>query len=64
MHLYQSPSDGAGPPERLAGGDRWISEWDWAGGTLAFVAGSPVSTGELVAADLPAGAAAAGAEHR
>jgi dipeptidyl aminopeptidase/acylaminoacyl peptidase len=48
VHLYQSQSDGAGSPSPVAGGDRWISEWDWAGGTLAFVAGSPVSTGELV----------------
>lgn len=64
VHLYQAPSDGSGSPARVAGGDRWISEWDWAGGTLAFVAGSPVSTGELAVADLPEGAAAAGAEHQ
>jgi dipeptidyl aminopeptidase/acylaminoacyl peptidase len=64
VHLYQSPSDGAGSPALVAGGDRWISEWDWAGGTLAFVAGSPVSTGELAVADLPADAAATGAERQ
>src|SRR5690348_14463748 len=55
VHLYLVSADGAGPPVLLAGGDRWISDWDWAGGTLAFVAGSPVSTGELMAQDLPAG---------
>jgi dipeptidyl aminopeptidase/acylaminoacyl peptidase len=54
VHLYLVSTDGAGLPVLLAGGDRWISDWDWAGGTLAFVAGSPVSTGELVAQDLPA----------
>jgi dipeptidyl aminopeptidase/acylaminoacyl peptidase len=64
MHLYQSQSDGTGSPALVAGGDRWISEWDWAGGTLAFVAGSPVSTGELAVAGLPADGAAAGAEQQ
>jgi dipeptidyl aminopeptidase/acylaminoacyl peptidase len=60
VHLYQVSADGSADPERLAGGDRWITEWDWAGGTLAFVAASPVSPGELVAVALdPAGAGAA-----
>src|SRR5262249_46904056 len=62
VHLYLVSADGAGLPVLLAGGDRWISDWDWAGGTLAFVAGPPVSTGERAAQDLPAGEpAAAGA---
>jgi dipeptidyl aminopeptidase/acylaminoacyl peptidase len=55
VHLYLVSADGAEIPVLLAGGDRWISDWDWAGGTLAFVAGSPVSAGELAARDLPAG---------
>jgi dipeptidyl aminopeptidase/acylaminoacyl peptidase len=63
VHLYLVDADGAGAPELVAGGDRWITEWDWAGGTLAFVAATPVSMGELVARDLdparPAGGAAA-----
>jgi dipeptidyl aminopeptidase/acylaminoacyl peptidase len=54
VHLYRARADGRGAPERLAGGDRWITEWDWAGGTLAFVAATPVSPGELVSADLAA----------
>jgi dipeptidyl aminopeptidase/acylaminoacyl peptidase len=62
VHLYLVDADGTGAPELVAGGDRWITEWDWAGGTLAFVAATPVSMGELVARDLdparPAGAAA------
>jgi dipeptidyl aminopeptidase/acylaminoacyl peptidase len=53
VHLYQVPADGSGSPALVAGGERWISDWDWAGGTLAFVAGSPTSTGELAAVDLP-----------
>ena len=55
VHLYLVSADGAGAPELVAGGDRWITEWDWAGGTLAFVAATPVCTGELIARDLPAG---------
>jgi dipeptidyl aminopeptidase/acylaminoacyl peptidase len=64
VHLYQAPADGARPPVMVAGGDRWISEWDWAGGTLAFVASSPLSTGELAVADLPAGSARATGERQ
>jgi dipeptidyl aminopeptidase/acylaminoacyl peptidase len=64
VHLYQAHTDGAGSPALVAGGDRWISEWDWAGGTLAFVASSPLSTGELATADLPAGATTASGERQ
>jgi dipeptidyl aminopeptidase/acylaminoacyl peptidase len=53
VHLYQVQADGDASPALIAGGQRWISDWDWAAGTLAFVAGSPVSTGELVALDRP-----------
>jgi dipeptidyl aminopeptidase/acylaminoacyl peptidase len=62
VHLYLVDADGAGAPELVAGGDRWITEWDWAGGTLAFVEATPVCMGELIARDLdpaqPGGAAA------
>jgi dipeptidyl aminopeptidase/acylaminoacyl peptidase len=65
VHVYQSQSDGTGSPALVVGGDRWIGEWDWAGGTLAFVAGSPVCTGELAVVGLPAdGAAAVGTEQQ
>jgi dipeptidyl aminopeptidase/acylaminoacyl peptidase len=60
VHLYQVSADGAGAPELLAGGDRWIAEWDWAGGLLAFVAATPTSTGELAARNLSPGQPAAG----
>jgi dipeptidyl aminopeptidase/acylaminoacyl peptidase len=59
VHLYQVSTDGTGAPGLLAGGDRWITEWDWAGGTLAFVAASPTSPGELIARDLGPGQPAA-----
>ena len=64
VHLYRARSDGTGSPQLVAGGERWISEWDWAAGTLAFVAGSPLSTGELAAADLPAAGPAVSGERQ
>jgi dipeptidyl aminopeptidase/acylaminoacyl peptidase len=47
VHLYQAKADGTEKPGIVAGGDRWVSEWSWAAGTLAFVAATPTSTGEL-----------------
>jgi dipeptidyl aminopeptidase/acylaminoacyl peptidase len=65
VHVYRSPSDGTGSPALISGGDRCISEWDWAGGTLAFITGTPVCTGELAAVGLPAdGMEAAGSEQQ
>jgi dipeptidyl aminopeptidase/acylaminoacyl peptidase len=55
VHLYQVPADGSHAPVLIAGGNRWISDWHWAAGTLAFVAGTPTSQGELVVRALPAG---------
>lgn len=63
VHLYQVSADGSGAPELVAGGDRWIAAWDWAGGTLAFVAASPTSTGELIARHLDPGESAADDEE-
>lgn len=59
VHLYLVSADGSGVPLLLAGGERWISDWDWAGGTLAFLDASPLSAGEVVARALPAGEPAA-----
>jgi len=64
VHLYRAHGDGAGSPALVAGGDRWISEWDWAAGTLAFVATTPLSTGELATADLTAGGGIVGGERQ
>ncbi len=47
VHLYRAPADGRGKPELVLGGERTISSWDWAGGALAFVAGTPVTLGEV-----------------
>jgi dipeptidyl aminopeptidase/acylaminoacyl peptidase len=47
VHLYQAKADGTEKPEIIVGGDRWVSAWNWAAGTLAFVAATPTSTGEL-----------------
>ncbi len=54
VHLYQVKADGTGKPEIIVGGDRWVSEWSWAAGTLAFVAATPTSTGELFVKSLSA----------
>lgn len=54
VHLYQAKADGTGKPEIIVGGDRWVPEWSWAAGTLAFVAATPASTGELVVKTLSA----------
>jgi dipeptidyl aminopeptidase/acylaminoacyl peptidase len=54
VHLYQAKADGTEKPQIMVGGDRWVSDWDWAAGTLAFVAGTPTSTGELFVKSLSA----------
>jgi len=54
IHLYQAKADGTEKPEVIVGGDRWISEWNWAAGTLVFVAATPTSTGELFVKSLSA----------
>jgi dipeptidyl aminopeptidase/acylaminoacyl peptidase len=64
VHLYQAPASGDGPATLVIGGDRWISDWDWAAGLLAFVVSSPLSAGELATAYLPAGGAAATGERQ
>jgi dipeptidyl aminopeptidase/acylaminoacyl peptidase len=54
VHLYEAKADGTGKPEVVVGGDRWVSGWSWAAGTLAFVAATPTSTGELFVKSLGA----------
>jgi dipeptidyl aminopeptidase/acylaminoacyl peptidase len=51
VHVYRVPADGAGEPERLLGGTRMISGFDLAGGTFAFVAGSPTELPEVFVRD-------------
>jgi dipeptidyl aminopeptidase/acylaminoacyl peptidase len=54
VHLYQAKADGTGKPGIIVGGDRWVSEWSWAAGTLAFIAATPTSPGELFVKSLSA----------
>jgi dipeptidyl aminopeptidase/acylaminoacyl peptidase len=54
VHLYQVKADGTEKPGIIVGGDRWVSDWNWAAGTLAFVAATPTSTGELFIKSLSA----------
>jgi dipeptidyl aminopeptidase/acylaminoacyl peptidase len=54
VHLYQAKADGTEKPEIIVGGHRWVSEWSWAPGTLAFIAATPASMGELFVKSLSA----------
>jgi dipeptidyl aminopeptidase/acylaminoacyl peptidase len=54
VHLYRAKADGTGKPQIIVSGDRWVSEWSWAAGTLAFIAATPTSTGELLVKSLGA----------
>ena len=47
FHLYRVAADGAAKPELVLGGDRWITGFDSAGGTLAFSASTATETSEL-----------------
>jgi dipeptidyl aminopeptidase/acylaminoacyl peptidase len=53
VHLYAAAADGTAPPEVVIGGDRWVSEWDWAGGTLAAVVASATTLPELTVLATP-----------
>jgi dipeptidyl aminopeptidase/acylaminoacyl peptidase len=57
VHLYQAPADGSEPPAVVSDGTRWIGDWHWAAGTLAFVAATPASPGELFVRPLTPGPA-------
>ncbi len=54
VHLYRAKADRTEKPQIIVGGDRWISEWNWAAGTLAFIAATSTSTGELFVTSLSA----------
>jgi dipeptidyl aminopeptidase/acylaminoacyl peptidase len=47
--VYRAPADGSGAPERVVGGERWITGYDLAAGTLAFTATTLTAPGELFA---------------
>ena len=48
VHLYRVPADGSAPPQRLVGGDRCVTGYDAAAGTLATVVTTPTALPELV----------------
>jgi dipeptidyl aminopeptidase/acylaminoacyl peptidase len=47
VHLYRVAASGGEKPEAVVAGDRWITSWDWAAGTLAFVATTPTTLPEV-----------------
>jgi len=47
LHLYRVDTSGTGKPELVLGGDRWVTGFDLAGGTLAFCASTPTAPSEL-----------------
>jgi dipeptidyl aminopeptidase/acylaminoacyl peptidase len=49
VHLYRAESGGGGDPVQIVSGTRTVSSWDWAAGTAAFVASTPVTLGEVFA---------------
>jgi dipeptidyl aminopeptidase/acylaminoacyl peptidase len=51
VHLYRVPADGSGPAAPVLDGTRVVSGFDLAGGTLAFVAGTPTELPELFVRD-------------
>jgi dipeptidyl aminopeptidase/acylaminoacyl peptidase len=48
VHVYAVPASGEGKPEPVLTGERWVTSWDWAGGTLAFAVATPTRLPELV----------------
>jgi dipeptidyl aminopeptidase/acylaminoacyl peptidase len=55
VHVYALPASGTGMPEPVAGGERCVTGWDWAGGTLALSVSTPTTFAELVTRPLPSG---------
>jgi dipeptidyl aminopeptidase/acylaminoacyl peptidase len=50
-HVYRVKADGSGKPQLVLGGDLWVSGYDSAGGTLAYVASKPDTLAELFVGD-------------
>ena len=47
LHVYRVASSGDGTPELVLGGDRWVTGFDAAGGTLAFCTSTATASSEL-----------------
>lgn len=48
VHVYSVQADGDGKAEPVSEGERWVSGWDWAGGTLSIAVSTPDTFPELV----------------
>jgi dipeptidyl aminopeptidase/acylaminoacyl peptidase len=47
VHVYRVAASGGEKVEPLAVGERWLADWDWAAGTLGFVASTPTTLPEV-----------------
>ncbi|HEX9994611.1 MAG TPA: S9 family peptidase [Acidimicrobiales bacterium] len=47
VHVYRVAADGSSAPERVVAGERWITGYDLAAGTVGFTATTLTSPGEL-----------------
>jgi dipeptidyl aminopeptidase/acylaminoacyl peptidase len=53
VHIYAVATSGHGKPFAVVDGERWVSTWDWAGGTLAMAVSTPTTLPELLVQPLP-----------
>jgi dipeptidyl aminopeptidase/acylaminoacyl peptidase len=47
VHVYRVAVSGREKPEPIVTGEQWIMAWDWAAGTLAYVASTPTTLPEV-----------------
>jgi dipeptidyl aminopeptidase/acylaminoacyl peptidase len=47
VHLYRVAASEGAKAEPVVDGDRWITAWDWAAGTLGFVSTTPTTLPEV-----------------
>jgi len=47
VHVYAVAASGDGKPIPVVEGERWVRDWDWAGGTLAISVTTPSTLPEL-----------------
>lgn len=64
VSLFGFAADGNGKPVAVVDGERWVSGWDWAAGTLSMAVTTPVTLPELVARPYGDGAATASTTER
>ncbi len=64
VHLYRVDAGGAGAPELVVGGDRWLSGYHWVAGALALALSTPTGFPELVVRALEPGSPSEAAEKQ